>query len=113
MEGSGKVVVTAVGKNSQSGIIFTLLGATEETEEERRPSSASGSKMRKSIDFRKMSASMVESELPPVHRKSKPDTEKEEKGASVLQVKLTKLALQIGFGGKQSTRNSRLVWIIF
>ncbi|CAH8585817.1 unnamed protein product [Schistosoma rodhaini] len=29
MEGSGKMVVTAVGVNSQAGIIFTLLGATE------------------------------------------------------------------------------------
>jgi len=28
MEGSGKMVVTAVGLNSQSGIIFALLGAT-------------------------------------------------------------------------------------
>lgn len=30
MEGSGKVLVTAVGVNSQTGIIFTLLGASEE-----------------------------------------------------------------------------------
>ena len=30
MEGSGKMVVTAVGVNSQCGIIFTLLGAGEE-----------------------------------------------------------------------------------
>ena len=30
MEGSGKVVVTAVGINSQAGIIFTLLGAVED-----------------------------------------------------------------------------------
>merc|ERR1711920_673794 len=30
MEGSGKVHVTAVGVNSQAGIIFTLLGAAEE-----------------------------------------------------------------------------------
>lgn len=30
MEGSGKMVVTAVGVNSQSGIILTLLGATDE-----------------------------------------------------------------------------------
>lgn len=29
MEGSGRMVVTAVGINSQAGIIFTLLGATE------------------------------------------------------------------------------------
>jgi len=35
MEGSGKMVVTAVGLNSQSGIIFGLLGATGEVEEEK------------------------------------------------------------------------------
>lgn len=29
MEGSGRMVVTAVGVNSQTGIIFTLLGASE------------------------------------------------------------------------------------
>lgn len=34
MEGSGQFLVTAVGVNSQSGIIMTLLGATEEKEEE-------------------------------------------------------------------------------
>lgn len=32
MEGSGKMVVTAVGINSQSGIIFALLGAAAEEE---------------------------------------------------------------------------------
>lgn len=32
MEGSGRMVVTAVGVNSQTGIIFTLLGAGEEEE---------------------------------------------------------------------------------
>lgn len=36
MEGSGKMVVTAVGVNSQSGIIFTLLGAGGEEEEEKK-----------------------------------------------------------------------------
>lgn len=32
MEGSGKMVVTAVGVNSQAGIIFALLGAAQEEE---------------------------------------------------------------------------------
>lgn len=32
MEGSGKMLVTAVGVNSQTGIIFTLLGASEDEE---------------------------------------------------------------------------------
>ena len=33
MEGSGKFLVTAVGLNSQTGIIMSLLGATDEDEE--------------------------------------------------------------------------------
>jgi Ca2+ transporting ATPase len=35
MEGSGRMVVTAVGVNSQTGIIFTLLGAGSEEEEKK------------------------------------------------------------------------------
>ncbi|TMS19063.1 Plasma membrane calcium-transporting ATPase 2 [Larimichthys crocea] len=35
MEGSGRMVVTAVGVNSQTGIIFTLLGAGAEEEEKK------------------------------------------------------------------------------
>lgn len=33
MEGSGKMVVAAVGVNSQAGIIFTLLGAAVDEQE--------------------------------------------------------------------------------
>lgn len=33
MEGSGRMLVTAVGVNSQTGIIFTLLGAGEVEED--------------------------------------------------------------------------------
>ncbi|KAM8867858.1 plasma membrane calcium-transporting ATPase 2 isoform 1-T2 [Synchiropus picturatus] len=35
MEGSGRMLVTAVGVNSQTGIIFTLLGASVEEEEKK------------------------------------------------------------------------------
>jgi magnesium-transporting ATPase (P-type) len=35
MEGSGKMVVTAVGKSSQAGIIFTLLGASDDDEKKK------------------------------------------------------------------------------
>lgn len=35
MEGSGRMVVTAVGVNSQTGIIFTLLGAGGDEEEKK------------------------------------------------------------------------------
>lgn len=33
MEGSGRMLVTAVGVNSQTGIIFTLLGAGDMEED--------------------------------------------------------------------------------
>jgi len=33
MEGSGKMMVAAVGVNSQAGIIFTLLGAAVDQQE--------------------------------------------------------------------------------
>lgn len=35
MEGSGKMVVTAVGLNSQTGIIFTLLNATADEKDKK------------------------------------------------------------------------------
>lgn len=37
MEGSGKMLVLAVGENSQTGMIFKLLGATKEDDEEKKP----------------------------------------------------------------------------
>ena len=43
MEGSGKVRVTAVGVNSQAGIIFTLLGAAaDEVEKEEKKQKKKG-----------------------------------------------------------------------
>lgn len=44
MEGSGRMVVTAVGVNSQTGIIFTLLGAGEAEEEKKEPKKGEGKK---------------------------------------------------------------------
>jgi len=37
MEGSGKMVIVAVGVHSQAGMIFTLLGATKETKDSNKP----------------------------------------------------------------------------
>lgn len=51
MEGSGKMVVTAVGVNSQTGIIFTLLGGGEDDddeEEEKKKEKEEKKKQRKS-----------------------------------------------------------------
>jgi hypothetical protein len=43
MEGSGKVVITAVGVNSQTGIIMTLLGAAKTKGDSRGSINESGS----------------------------------------------------------------------
>ncbi|CAN0061213.1 unnamed protein product [Lampetra planeri] len=71
MEGSGKMLVSAVGVNSQTGIIFTLLGASSEEESKSKEKDKKGG-----------------------HRGGRADGEK-----SVLQGKLTKLAVQIGKAG--------------
>lgn len=42
MEGSGRMVVTAVGVNSQTGIIFTLLGASEEEDDDDKKKKGKG-----------------------------------------------------------------------
>ena len=65
MEGTGQFLVLAVGLNSQTGIIMTLLGATKADNKD--PENKTKTKTKK-------------------HR-------------SVLQIKLGKLALQIGYGG--------------
>ena len=40
MEGSGKMLVVAVGINSQAGIIFALLGASQEEKEAKKEKKA-------------------------------------------------------------------------
>ncbi|RWS22067.1 plasma membrane calcium-transporting ATPase 2-like protein, partial [Leptotrombidium deliense] len=88
MEGSGKMVVTAVGVNSQAGIIFALLD--EET------GGVPGNSHLTNIT----TANTHEKEGEVEPRKS---TQEEDinprKEKSVLQAKLTKLAIQIGYAG--------------
>ncbi|XP_018332263.1 plasma membrane calcium-transporting ATPase 2 isoform X2 [Agrilus planipennis] len=108
MEGSGKMLVTAVGVNSQAGIIFTLLGAAVDQQE------AEIKKMKKGDDEGAVTGnSHVNSPAPPVSNKidavpetgenhvqsSSPAAESHKKEKSVLQAKLTKLAIQIGYAG--------------
>ncbi|ELU11612.1 hypothetical protein CAPTEDRAFT_227483 [Capitella teleta] len=82
MEGSGKMVVIAVGVNSQAGIIFALLGATEEEKNEK-----GGEVLANENDTK------IESDNPELKAASS------RKEKSVLQAKLTKLAIQIGYAG--------------
>jgi Ca2+ transporting ATPase len=44
MEGSGKMLVTAVGINSQTGIIFALLGASHGEEQKKEKEKKNGKK---------------------------------------------------------------------
>ncbi|XP_078500810.1 plasma membrane calcium-transporting ATPase 4 isoform X2 [Lissotriton helveticus] len=93
MEGSGRMVVTAVGVNSQTGIIFTLLGAGEGEEEKK-------AKKAKAQDG-------VPLEIQPLKSEEGVENEEKEKKVvkvpkrekSVLQGKLTRLAVQIGKAG--------------
>jgi Ca2+ transporting ATPase len=92
MEGSGLFIVTAVGLNSQTGIIMTLLGATDEDADTKY---AQEKEKLESKKIEKTSKSSNE------ENKSKKDKKKKTKRhRSVLQIKLGKLALQIGYVGK-------------
>ncbi|XP_077539119.1 plasma membrane calcium-transporting ATPase 3 isoform X8 [Haemaphysalis longicornis] len=144
MEGSGKVLVSAVGVNSQAGIILTLLGAahTESKEQKKKKKKSKDAKKghRKKKGEPACYVEAGEKELSPL---TQPDPNDEEAGAmsgnshlaggaggaitanthveparadsivpspaaedsnprkekSVLQAKLTKLAIQIGYVG--------------
>uniref|UniRef100_A0A8B9JK62 Calcium-transporting ATPase n=1 Tax=Astyanax mexicanus TaxID=7994 RepID=A0A8B9JK62_ASTMX len=104
MEGSGKMLVTAVGVNSQTGIIFTLLGAggeddeDEEKEEKKKEKERKKEKKTKAQDGAAMEMQPLNSdEGADAEEKRKANLPKKEK--SVLQGKLTKLAVQIGKAG--------------
>nr|XP_013795134.1 PREDICTED: plasma membrane calcium-transporting ATPase 4-like [Apteryx mantelli mantelli] len=105
MEGSGRMVVTAVGINSQTGIIFTLLGAGEGDEEKKvkkgkKPGAPENRNKAKTQDG-------VALEIQPLKSQEGVENEEKEKKKvkvpkkekSVLQGKLTRLAVQIGKAG--------------
>ncbi|KAG5267389.1 hypothetical protein AALO_G00221190 [Alosa alosa] len=115
MEGSGKMLVTAVGVNSQTGIIFTLLGASEddddEEEEKKKKEEKKKDKKNKkqdgSVENRKKAKAQdgAAMEMQPLNSDEGADAEEKKKSnlpkkeKSVLQGKLTKLAVQIGKAG--------------
>ncbi|TST22565.1 Plasma membrane calcium-transporting ATPase 1 [Bagarius yarrelli] len=116
MEGSGKMVVTAVGVNSQTGIIFTLLGAGEEDEDEEKEEKKKEKERKKekknkkqdgSVENRKKAKAQdgAAMEMQPLNSDEVADAEEKRKAnlpkkeKSVLQGKLTKLAVQIGKAG--------------
>ncbi|KAM4573219.1 plasma membrane calcium-transporting ATPase 1-like [Odontesthes bonariensis] len=112
MEGSGKILVTAVGVNSQTGIIFTLLGAGEEGDsdgEEKKEKKKEEKKNKKDKKSKKEDKGKkgknkegATVEMQPLNEDEEAEKKKKnlpKKDKSVLQGKLTKLAVQIGKAG--------------
>ncbi|XP_022240050.1 plasma membrane calcium-transporting ATPase 2-like [Limulus polyphemus] len=127
MEGSGKMMVTAVGINSQAGIIFTLLGAAstetpeekkirkkeEKMQKQKKNSTASHKDTYNNKELSPLaipvlspddeeavvtgSSNLINATTANSHKKEAETNTRKEK--SVLQAKLTKLAIQIGYGG--------------
>ncbi|XP_072522100.1 plasma membrane calcium-transporting ATPase 2 isoform X2 [Salminus brasiliensis] len=153
MEGSGRMVVTAVGVNSQTGIIFTLLGAGGEEEEKKEkkdcshPSShpiatiatdgAAGANApgNTSLVNGKMQDGNMENnqtkvkkqdgaaamEMQPLKSAEGGETDEKEKKKSsvskkeksVLQGKLTKLAVQIGKAGLVMSAITVIILVLY
>ncbi|XP_074926707.1 plasma membrane calcium-transporting ATPase 3-like [Chelonoidis abingdonii] len=108
MEGSGRMVVTAVGVNSQTGIIFTLLGASGE-EEEKKEKKAKKQDGAVAMEMQPLkSAEGGELEDREKKRTSAPKKEK-----SVLQGKLTKLAVQIGKAGLVMSAITVIILVLY
>ncbi|XP_076124820.1 plasma membrane calcium-transporting ATPase 4 isoform X2 [Alosa pseudoharengus] len=110
MEGSCRMVVTAIGLNSQTGIIFTLLGAGEEEEKKVKKGKKQGPpenrNKAKTQDGVALEIQPLKSEEGAELEEKEEKEEKEvkrvnvtKKEKSVLQGKLTRLAVQIGKAG--------------
>uniref|UniRef100_A0A8C2EXB5 Calcium-transporting ATPase n=1 Tax=Cyprinus carpio TaxID=7962 RepID=A0A8C2EXB5_CYPCA len=124
MEGSGRMVVSAVGLNSQTGIIFTLLGAGGEDEEKKEKKvplthllTFSLSKTQDGIALEiqplksEEGAESEEKEEKEEKEKRKVNVTKKEK--SVLQSKLTRLAVQIGKAGLIMSSVTVIILILY
>ncbi|XP_053456562.1 plasma membrane calcium-transporting ATPase 2 isoform X6 [Nycticebus coucang] len=106
MEGSGRMVVTAVGVNSQTGIIFTLLGAGGE-EEEKKDKKAKQQDRAAAMEMQPLKSA----EGGDADDKKKANMHKKEK--SVLQGKLTKLAVQIGKAGLVMSAITVIILVLY
>ncbi|KAL1791407.1 plasma membrane calcium-transporting ATPase 2 isoform X1 [Sigmodon hispidus] len=151
MEGSGRMVVTAVGVNSQTGIIFTLLGAGGEEEEKKdkkgvkkgdglqlpaadgaAPANAAGSTNASLVNGKMQDGSADSSqskakqqdgaaamEMQPLKSAEGGDADDKKKASmhkkekSVLQGKLTKLAVQIGKAGLVMSAITVIILVLY
>ncbi|XP_049588480.1 plasma membrane calcium-transporting ATPase 1 isoform X1 [Syngnathus scovelli] len=123
MEGSGRMVVSAVGLNSQTGIIFTLLGAGDNGEEKK----AKKSKKQGPPENRNKAKTQdgIALEIQPLKSEEAAESEEKEeakpvkkvvvpkKEKSVLQGKLTKLAVQIGKAGLIMSAVTVIILILY
>uniref|UniRef100_A0A8C2WRF3 Calcium-transporting ATPase n=1 Tax=Cyclopterus lumpus TaxID=8103 RepID=A0A8C2WRF3_CYCLU len=126
MEGSGRMLVTAVGVNSQTGIIMTLLGAGPEEEEKKEkkatdgaaginaPGSASLINVKKQDGAAAMEMQPLKSaEGGESDEKEKKKVSGSKKEKSVLQGKLTKLAVQIGKAGLLMSAVTVIILVLY
>ncbi|XP_026567141.1 plasma membrane calcium-transporting ATPase 3 isoform X1 [Pseudonaja textilis] len=122
MEGSGRMVISAVGVNSQTGIIFTLLGAGgEEEEKKEKKGKQQDGAVENNQNKAKKQDGAVAMEMQPLksaeggemeeREKKKASVPKKEK--SVLQGKLTKLAVQIGKAGLVMSAITVIILVLY
>ncbi|KAI4827859.1 hypothetical protein KUCAC02_031224 [Chaenocephalus aceratus] len=133
MEGSGRMVVTAVGVNSQTGIIMTLLGAGPEEEEKKEKKGGAvqdghqntgkmqdGNMESNQIKVKKQDGAAA-MEMQPLKSAEGGESEEKEKKKhtgskkekSVLQGKLTKLAVQIGKAGLLMSAVTVIILVLY
>uniref|UniRef100_A0A673YNT2 Calcium-transporting ATPase n=1 Tax=Salmo trutta TaxID=8032 RepID=A0A673YNT2_SALTR len=131
MEGSGRMVVSAVGLNSQTGIIFTLLGAGDGDEEKKIKKGKrwggtnahrhgnSSQRVTKTQDGIALEIQPLKSEVeseekePEVEVKQVKRVQITKKEKSVLQGKLTKLAVLIGKAGLIMSAVTVIILILY
>uniref|UniRef100_A0AAQ5ZTX4 Calcium-transporting ATPase n=1 Tax=Amphiprion ocellaris TaxID=80972 RepID=A0AAQ5ZTX4_AMPOC len=126
MEGSGKMVVSAVGLNSQTGIIFTLLGAGENDEEKKvkkskkqgPPENRNKAKTQDGIALEIQPLKSEEAAESEEKEEAKPKAKVNQalvtkKEKSVLQGKLTRLAVQIGKAGLIMSALTVIILILY
>ncbi|XP_040059807.1 plasma membrane calcium-transporting ATPase 2 isoform X6 [Gasterosteus aculeatus] len=122
MEGSGRMLVTAIGVNSQTGIIFTLLGAGTEEEEkkEKKGKMQDGNMESNQIKVKKQDGAAAMEMQPLKSAEGGESDEKEKKKVSgskkeksVLQGKLTKLAVQIGKAGLLMSAVTVIILVLY
>ncbi|KAK5919519.1 hypothetical protein CgunFtcFv8_023407 [Champsocephalus gunnari] len=100
MEGSGKMLVSAVGVNSQTGIIFALLAAGEEDDSD-DAGEEDGKQKKEQVDNKGQNDDDVVMDMRSLNEDGQPEKKKNlsTKTKSVLQLKLNKLTMQIGKAG--------------